>query len=85
MRAFARAEIEDTPDGMCTLELTLPPDDAGPVLRAWMRAEAELLLEDADADLTNENDPDWRTPDQRRCDAFVRVVMSASSAARRSP
>jgi len=66
-----------TDAGMYRFDLRMTPDEAGPVVRALMRAEAELLLEDADAFDPQE---EMRTAEQRRADAMVWVVTSASEA-----
>ena len=54
------------------IDVHLPPDEALPFVRAMHRAEAELLIEDADA-LTDLKIRD-RTSEQRELDALVRVV-----------
>ena len=59
--------------GMCQLSGAFPADVAMPLFRALMRAEAELLLEDADA-LDADQYDQRRTNDQRSGDAFVRVA-----------
>ena len=53
----------------------------GPLGRAILRAEAELLL--ADADEMAAGRYDGRTQDQRRTDAFVLVAERLGEAARR--
>lgn len=67
--------VSDT--GMYRFELRMSPDEASPIMRAHMRAEAELLLEDANA-----FDPrvETRTAEQRGADAMVAVVTSAAKA-----
>lgn len=74
---LAKSKHRVADSGMHTFHLRMTPTDAGPVARAIMRAEAELLLEDADAfDSLGE----CRTPEQRRADAFVEVVEAAAAA-----
>jgi hypothetical protein len=46
--------------------------EAGALMRAWFRAEAELLLADA-TDMADRRYRE-RTPDQRRYDAFLMLV-----------
>ena len=77
LRTMSKSERGIGGDGLYRLRLTMPADEAGPVTRALMRAEAELLQHDAD-----EFDPgrDTRTPEQRRADAMVEVVSAAAAA-----
>jgi len=67
--------VSDT--GMYRFKLRMSADEASPIMRAVMRAEAELLLEDANA-----FDPrvETRTAEQRGADAMVAVVTSAAKA-----
>ncbi len=58
----------------------VPFEVVAPFLRALMRREARLLIEDAD--LVTENADEPRTTDQRRADAFVDVITSLSAASR---
>ena len=64
---LARSKHSVTDSGMHNFHLRLTPTETGPVARALMRAEAGLLLEDADA-----FDPlkKCRTPEQSRADAL---------------
>lgn len=73
LSTLAKSDFTATEDGMYQMELTMDPDEAPPVIRAVMRAEAELLLSDAD-ELVPFN-LDQRTPEQRRADALCAVVM----------
>ena len=66
-----------TPSGMHTFEFLLTPEESGPVVRALMRAEAALLI--ADADVFEPAAP-MRTPDERRVDALLEIVTSAAAA-----
>jgi len=63
---------------MHKFDIRLSPDEAGPVWRAVMRAEAALLLEDADH--IGPLAIDLRTPEQRRADALFAVVTEAAEA-----
>lgn len=60
------------PNGMIRAELRLEPELGEPLMRALMRAEAKLLL--ADADALGGPDYEARTDDQRRCDALVEIA-----------
>jgi hypothetical protein len=69
-RAFANASsIND--DGMFASEVDLEPAVGRPLLRAMMRVETELLLEDAEALRSGAYED--RTPEQRAADAFARL------------
>jgi len=71
--AFGDAAFIDA-EGMYRSSVILDPVVGEPLARALMRAESELLLEDAERIGTEATD--GRTPDQRRADAFVRVVVA---------
>lgn len=58
----------------------IPNEIATPFLRALTRREARLLVEDADELTDVPSEP--RSPDQRRADAFVDLVLSVSAASR---
>ena len=78
LAALSRSEdLGTTATGMHHFEFSLTPDETGPVFRALMRAEAALLMDDADA---FEPKGPLRTPDQRRADALFEVVTSAAAA-----
>ena len=64
-------------DGMFQSSVRLEPAVGRPLIRALMRAEAELLLEDADALGTGVETA--RTPEQRAADAFERLVQAVCS------
>lgn len=66
-------------EGMFRSSVVLDPSTGGPLFRAVMRAEAELLLEDADALGTGLETS--RTPEQRAADAFVRLVQAMGATA----
>nr|WP_246598197.1 hypothetical protein [Nocardia tengchongensis] len=48
LRALNYVSTEDTPDGGYIVNGDLPPEVAPPFIRAIMRIEAELLLQDAE-------------------------------------
>ena len=68
-----RAHLVD--EGMFVFEGRFEPHTATPFIRALMRAEAELLLEDADA-LQPGRYEEQRTSDQRAVDALVRLAQA---------
>jgi hypothetical protein len=65
--------LSPTDDGMWTSECSLSQEEFAPLCRALMRVESRLLREDANR-LTSDDARSWRTPDQRRADAFVALV-----------
>lgn len=75
------ATIDD--DGMVVSSVALEPTVGAPVLRALRRAEAELLLQDADA-LGSEHYED-RTAGQRRADAFMLMAKAVLARTRSRP
>jgi len=79
LRAFARCDTSDEPDGMVHLNVELAPEEAAPLRRALMRIEADLLLEDADrvGELPFSEE---RTPGQRRADAIVELACRIGNA-----
>ena len=62
------------PDEMAEVNGKVPPQ--GAVVRAWCRAEAELLLADADAMAAGRYAP--RTSAQRRSAAFTLIIERSS-------
>ena len=64
-------DFEVRPDEMAEIRGTVAID--GPLVRAMYRAEAELLL--ADAESMSLGVHVHRTPEQRRCDAFCLVFV----------
>lgn len=58
----------------------VPLEVVAPFLRALMRREARLLIEDAD--LVTESADEPRTADQRRADAFADLVTGVNAASR---
>ena len=61
-------------DGMCHASFTLTPKDGAPFLRALMRVEAELLIEDADS-IGCRHAQD-RTQEQRAADALLLLFQA---------
>src|SRR3954453_12849758 len=61
-------------DGRARWSVELEPDVCGPLRRALMRCEAELLRNDADA--VGPADETDRTYEQRAADAFVHLVVA---------
>jgi hypothetical protein len=57
-------------DGMCHASFTLTPEDGAPLKWALMRAEAELLREDADS--LGAGHFKGRMQEQRSADALLR-------------
>jgi hypothetical protein len=72
LRAFMDAAVYDDRGGFES-SVTLAPDVAQPLFRALMRAEAELLLEDAEA--LGSDSYEERTHEQRGADALVRLAV----------
>jgi hypothetical protein len=72
-------DVDVHPDGTATVSGRF--QENGPLWRAILRAEAELLMADADAMAVGRYDA--RTPDQRRVDAFVLVAERLGAAANR--
>ncbi|SLI21720.1 Uncharacterised protein [Mycobacteroides abscessus subsp. abscessus] len=66
-------QTESGPDGEYIVHGDLPPEVAPPFIRAVMRVEAELLLRDAELVTVGNEEP--RTPEERRTDAFVALLL----------
>jgi hypothetical protein len=66
------------PNGMWHFELSLPCEQMAPLVRAIMRVEAELLLDDARR--VGTDDEERRTPEQRRADALVALTLRVADA-----
>ncbi|MEU8900788.1 hypothetical protein ACFVMC_24390 [Nocardia sp. NPDC127579] len=73
LRALSYVSTDYGPDGEYIVNGDLPPEVAPPFIRAIMRVEAELLLHDAELVTVDNEEP--RTPDERRTDAFVALVL----------
>jgi hypothetical protein len=80
LQAFMDAAVYDDTGGFES-SVTLAPDVAQPLVRAMMRAEAELLLEDADT--LGSDAYENRTQEQRAADALVRLSVRMGDRARR--
>ena len=65
------------PDGMARVDGRVPTE--GSLMRAFLRAEAELLVTDADA--MREGAYSRRTDRRRRADAFLLLVLRFTAAA----
>ena len=77
LAALTEMNVEVADDGMHHFDGYLTPGQAGPFIRALLRAEAGLLIDDAASFVGDEN---LRTPDHRRADAFFEVVTEAGDA-----
>ena len=76
------ASAEPTSDGMCTVRLDVGNDECEPFLRAFLRAEAELLIADAARpDVTLQT---LRSPHDRNNDA-LRLLIWRTLAVRGAP
>ncbi|MBF6373541.1 hypothetical protein [Nocardia farcinica] len=73
LRALSYVQTESGPDGEYIVHGDLPPEVAPPFIRAVMRVEAELLLRDAELVTVGNEEP--RTPEERRTDAFVALLL----------
>ncbi|MBL1072777.1 hypothetical protein JK358_00040 [Nocardia sp. 2] len=73
LRALSYVSTEDAPDGGFIVNGDLPPDVAPPFVRAIMRIEAELLLQDAEMVNIDHGEP--RTPEERRTDALIALLL----------
>ena len=61
-------------DGMWRVSIALQPKDGVPLQRALMRAEAELMREDAESIGCERYEA--RTYEQRACDALIRLAQA---------
>lgn len=73
LRALSYMSTESGPDGEYIVNGDLPREVAPPFIRAIMRVEAELLLHDAELVTVEEGEP--RSPEERRTDAFVALML----------
>ncbi len=80
MEALSQIEFEGSRNGMMSFSMELEPRLGTPFMRALMRVEAELLLEDADR--FGENDHEVRTNEQRAADALVALAFRVTDATR---
>lgn len=79
-QALVQCETGEEPDGLIRFSLELEPDEFAPLLRALMRAEADLLREDAER--LRPPFGEERTEGQRRADALVELVRQLGEAFR---
>lgn len=77
--ALGKLQHRTTSDGMVELTGSLEPELGEPLWRAVLRIEKELLAQDV-----AQGDPDVRTTEQRRADAFVLLAERLSSSLGRS-
>jgi hypothetical protein len=77
--AFRRFRTRVRPDGLLDVKFNLPPDLGDPFVRALLRTEAELMLEDADL-IGIKPYGDQRTQAQRRADAVVLLLTRVAEA-----
>lgn len=77
--ALGKLQHRTTSDGMVELTGSLEPELGVPLWRAVLRIEKELLAQDV-----AQGDPDVRTTEQRRADAFVHLVNRLPSSLERS-
>lgn len=75
---FAHSLVQNV-SGTFSGHVTYGSEEAPPLVRALMRVEAELLLDDARQLAGPENV--WRTPENRRADALVLLVLRTAVAA----
>src|SRR5688500_4501719 len=81
LRAF-RDGMTKVADGRYRVSVVLDRAEGDPLRRALMRAEAELLREEADA-VGSDCEHD-RTPPQRTADAFIRLAEAIAAQSRRA-
>ncbi len=72
--ALGKLQHRTTSDGMVELTGNLEPELGDPLWRAVLRVEEELLAQDE-----AQGDPDVRTTEQRRADAFVLLAERVTS------
>jgi hypothetical protein len=77
VRAMSHLKIEDSPEGAAIMEGHMSGETAAPFVRAIMRVEAELLLQDAN--LFTGGLAKHRTTAQRRADALVILARRVGS------
>ena len=73
-----RFELQPSSDGMMRFRARIEPEYGDPLMRAWRRIEAEMLLDDAD--LIGTADGEQRTYDQRAYDALMELVHRIAAA-----
>lgn len=72
--ALGKLQHRTRSDGMVELTGSLEPELGDPLWRAVLRIEKKLLDQDV-----AQGDPDVRTTEQRRADAFVHLVERLTS------
>lgn len=77
--ALGKLQHRTTSDGMVELTGRLGPELGEPLWRAVLRIEKELLARDV-----GRGEPEWRTTEQRRADAFVLLTERLTSSVGRS-
>jgi hypothetical protein len=77
--ALSRLQPVPSDDGMVHFELELEGALGAPLARALMRVEAELLTNDAERIVAGSPE-EGRTPEQRRADALVALVLRVGDA-----
>ncbi len=78
-RAFRHITTRPGRDGSVRIHADLAYSDAAPLLRAIMRTEAELLLDEA-AQIGDDGPLDERAPEERRAEAFVLLAVRVRDA-----
>ncbi|MFE3446799.1 hypothetical protein ACFXNW_27530 [Nocardia sp. NPDC059180] len=73
LRALSYVATESLDDGSYIVNGDLPPEVAPPFIRAIMRVEAELLINDAELVTVDDGEP--RSPEERRADAFLALAL----------
>jgi hypothetical protein len=77
--ALLHIDLQEQQDGTWSVTSLLEPDVGDPFVRALMRVEARLLLEDADR--VGTPGVEHRTYEQRAADALVLLVTSVADEA----
>jgi hypothetical protein len=79
INALATIKPKKTREGMVRITAEMGHDLGSSFVRALMRVEAELLAQDAE--MLRGSESEFRTPDQRRADALVALVLRVTDAA----
>lgn len=79
--ALLRSDLQEDPHGMWSLTSRLEPDIGDSFVRALMRVEARLMLEDTDQ--LGRPGAEHRTHEQRAADALIILVTSLADEAGR--
>jgi hypothetical protein len=78
LEAFHQFKWRKARNGMQTASVSLEPRLGRPLMRALMRVEAELLLEDADR--SGQLGAEDRNYEQRTCDALLALALRVADA-----